>query len=78
LAAGGSEAGLRETVMANPKYSCFEGEIIPFEDAKLSIVTPAVKYAAYVFEGLRGYWNADQWECIFFAWRTTWNGCARR
>ncbi len=46
--------------MANPKYACFDGEIAPFEDAKLSIVTPAIKYAAHVFEGLRGYWNADQ------------------
>ena len=52
--------------MANPKYSCFEGEIIPFDDAKLSIVTPAVKYAAHVFEGLRGYWNADQGEMYIF------------
>lgn len=58
--------------MANPKYACFEGEIVPFEDAKLSIVTPAVKYAAHVFEGLRGYWNADQEEMYVFRMAEHW------
>jgi len=42
------------------KYAFFEGKIVPFEDAKISVMTHAFNYGTGVFEGIRGYWNADQ------------------
>ena len=45
--------------MTNPKYMCLEGDIVPFADARVHVLDPAMKYAAHVFEGMRGWWNAD-------------------
>lgn len=42
------------------KYAFFEGKIVPFEDAKISVMTHAFNYGTGVFEGIRGYWNAEQ------------------
>lgn len=42
------------------KYAYFKGEIVPFEQATISIMTHAFNYGTGVFEGIRGYWNADQ------------------
>ena len=38
----------------------FEGEYVPMRDAKVSIMTHAFMYGTATFEGIRGYWNADQ------------------
>lgn len=35
----------------------FKGEIIPLEDAKISIMTHGFNYGTGCFEGIRGYWN---------------------
>jgi len=42
------------------KYAYFKGEIVPFEQATISIMTHAFNYGTGVFEGIRGYWNTDQ------------------
>ena len=42
------------------KYAYFKGEIVPFEDAKISIMTHAFNYGTAVFEGIRGYYNTDK------------------
>ena len=39
------------------KYAFFKGKIVPFEEAKISIMTHAFNYGTGVFEGIRGYWN---------------------
>ncbi|MFH1311788.1 MAG: branched-chain amino acid transaminase [Candidatus Eisenbacteria bacterium] len=39
------------------KYAYFKGEIVPIEEAKISIMTHAFNYGTGVFEGIRGYWN---------------------
>jgi len=39
------------------KYAFFKGKIIPFEQAKIGIMTHAFNYGTGVFEGIRGYWN---------------------
>jgi branched-chain amino acid aminotransferase len=36
------------------------GAFVPWDDAKVHVYSPCVKYAAAVFEGIRGYWNAEQ------------------
>jgi len=40
----------------------FDGEFVPLAEARISILTHALHYGTGVFEGIRGYWNADQQE----------------
>jgi len=42
------------------KYAYFKGKIVPFAEAKISIMTHAFNYGTAVFEGIRGYWNEGQ------------------
>jgi branched-chain amino acid aminotransferase len=42
------------------KQVFFEGEFTEFENANVSIMTHAFNYGTGVFEGIRGYWNADK------------------
>jgi branched-chain amino acid aminotransferase len=43
-------------------YAYFNGEVVPFEDARVSVGTHAMHYGTGCFEGIRGYWNADHEE----------------
>lgn len=52
--------------MRNGEFMILNGELVPFADAKIHCLAPAVTYAANVFEGLRAYWNADQQELYVF------------
>ncbi len=52
--------------MAAPRFLSFNGKIVPYEDAKVHVLTPGLKYGAGVFEGIRGYWNADHGEMYLF------------
>lgn len=49
--------------MAGPspmlEYAFFEGEIVPFADANISIGTHAVQYGTGAFAGIRGYLDQD-------------------
>ena len=42
-----------------PKFAYFQGEIVPFEQATVSVMTQALNYGTGVFGGLRGYWNDE-------------------
>lgn len=42
------------------KYAFFKGKIVPFSEAKISIMTHAFNYGTAVFEGIRAYWNQEQ------------------
>lgn len=44
------------------KYALFHGEIVPLEQAKVSVMTHAFNYGTGVFEGIRGYWNREREE----------------
>lgn len=50
------------TQAAHDGFAYFEGEIVPFADAKVSIGTHALNYGTACFEGIRGYWNPDHQE----------------
>jgi len=41
------------------EYAFFEGRIVPFADAKISVGTHAVQYGTGAFAGIRGYLDAD-------------------
>src|ERR1700722_3841561 len=38
-------------------YAFFQGEIVPIEDAKVSVMTNALQYGTGFFGGIRGYYN---------------------
>jgi branched-chain amino acid aminotransferase len=52
--------------MSNPRFLCLDGKIVPYEDAKIHVLSPAVKYAAHVFEGMRIYWNEPKQKFYLF------------
>ena len=41
------------------EYAFFEGRIVPFAEAKISVGTHAVQYGTGAFAGIRGYLDAD-------------------
>src|ERR1700720_4376691 len=43
-------------------FAYFKGAIVPFGEANVSIGTHALNYGTGCFEGIRGYWNAEQHE----------------
>jgi branched-chain amino acid aminotransferase len=49
-----------------PKYAFFKGQIVPIEDAKVSVMTHAFNYGTGCFEGIRAYWNGDQGQLYVF------------
>jgi branched-chain amino acid aminotransferase len=52
--------------MSTPKYLSFNGEIVPYADAKVHVLTPGLKYGAGVFEGIRAYWSDRRQELFVF------------
>lgn len=42
-----------------PKHAYFEGQIVPIEEAKISIMTHGFNYGTGCFEGIRAYWNGE-------------------
>jgi branched-chain amino acid aminotransferase len=51
------------------KYAYFEGKTVPIDDAKVSIMTHTFNYGTGVFEGIRGYWNAEEGQLYIFKLR---------
>lgn len=51
------------------KYAFFQGEFVPLEEAKVSVMTHALNYGTGVFEGIRGYWNEEKEEIYIFRMR---------
>ena len=49
-----------------PKYAYFQGKIVPYEDAKVGVLTHALNYGTAAFGGLRGYWNDDGQQLYIF------------
>ncbi len=44
----------------------FEGDYVPWNEARVHVFSPAVKYGAGVFEGIRGYWSEARGEMVLF------------
>lgn len=43
-----------------PKFAFFQGQIVPFDQAKVSVMTHALNYGTGCFEGIRAYWNEEE------------------
>jgi branched-chain amino acid aminotransferase len=49
-----------------PKFAFFEGQFVPIEDAKISIMTHGFNYGTGCFEGIRAYWNEEEGQLFAF------------
>ena len=52
--------------MADSKFAYFEGKIVPFSDAKISIAAHGLNYGTAAFAGIRGYWNDSTKQLYLF------------
>src|SRR5690606_34309986 len=51
---------------AATKFAYFQGQIVPIEAAKVSVLTHALQYGTGAFGGMRSYWNADHEQMYIF------------
>jgi branched-chain amino acid aminotransferase len=52
--------------MAKPRLLNMNGRVLPYEDARVHVLSTAMKYAASVYEAMRAYWSdADQQLYVF-------------
>lgn len=49
-----------------PNYAYFQGNIVPIEEAKISVMTHALHYGTGAFGGIRAYWNDEEEELFIF------------
>ena len=52
--------------MSKPKYILMDDELVPFDDAKIHVLSNCVTYALTVFEGIRAYWSDADKELYLF------------
>ena len=48
------------------QFAFFKGQIVPIENAQVSIMTHAFNYGTGCFEGIRAYWNEDEKQLFVF------------
>jgi branched-chain amino acid aminotransferase len=49
-----------------PSYAFFGGQVVPIEEAKISIMTHGFNYGTGCFEGIRAYWNQRDEQLYIF------------
>ena len=49
-----------------PEFAVLNGDVVPWAEARISIMAPGFTFAAAVFEGLRAYWNAEEEQLYVF------------
>ncbi len=52
--------------MTDDRFIHLAGELVPFEDARIHVFSPAVRFAVHLFEGIRAYWNPELEELYIF------------
>ncbi|MFB9268716.1 branched-chain-amino-acid transaminase [Bradyrhizobium erythrophlei] len=52
--------------MSAAEFAYLNGQIIPWNEAKVHVFAPVVKYGIGVFEGIRGYWNEEAQQLYLF------------
>lgn len=52
--------------MVLPLHAYFKGKIVPYEQAKVGVLTHALNYGTAVFAGMRGYWNPEKEQLYLF------------
>jgi branched-chain amino acid aminotransferase len=49
-----------------PKFAFFDGQIVPYAEAKVGILTHTLNYGTGAFAGIRAYWNPEQEQLHIF------------
>jgi branched-chain amino acid aminotransferase len=49
-----------------PQYAYFQGQIVPYSEAKVGVLTHAFNYGTAVFGGIRAYWNDAEQQLFIF------------
>lgn len=49
-----------------PSFALFNGKIVPYNEAKVSVLTHALNYGTAVFGGVRAYWNEQEHQLYIF------------
>ena len=52
--------------MSGKPIAYLKGEMIPLEEAKISVMTHAFLYGTACFEGIRGYWSPEENQLFLF------------
>ncbi|MES5486340.1 branched-chain-amino-acid transaminase [Bradyrhizobium sp. INPA03-11B] len=52
--------------MSTAQFAYLNGQIVPWNDAKVHVFSPVAKYGIGVFEGIRGYWNEEAEQMYLF------------
>ena len=52
--------------MATPEFVFFDGKIVPYNEAKVGVLTHGLNYGTGVFGGIRGYWNDEEKQMFVF------------
>jgi branched-chain amino acid aminotransferase len=50
----------------DPRYALFKGNVVPYSEAKVGVMTHALNYGTAVFGGLRAYWNSNEKQLFIF------------
>lgn len=55
--------------MSLPNYAYFQGQIVPYTEARIGVMTHALNYGTAAFGGIRGYWSdAEEQLFLFRPW----------
>lgn len=49
-----------------PNFAYFKGEIVPYSQAKIGVMTHGLNYGTAAFAGIRAYWNTDRKKLYIF------------
>jgi branched-chain amino acid aminotransferase len=52
--------------VALPKFAFFKGELVPYSEAKVGVMTHALNYGTGAFGGIRAYWNTEEEQLYIF------------
>ncbi len=52
--------------MTLPKFAYFKGEIVPYSEARVGVMTHTFNYGTGAFGGVRAYWNDDEEQLYVF------------
>ncbi len=52
--------------MTLPKFAYFQGQIVPYSEAKVGVLTHALNYGTAAFGGIRAYWNDAEKQLFMF------------
>jgi branched-chain amino acid aminotransferase len=53
-------------IVTLPNFAFFRGQIVPYSEAKVGVLTHTFNYGTAVFGGLRAYWNSDEEQLFIF------------